>query len=72
MQPGADSRGFTKAGRRSDKRQSAGHADTQPLGNAWGRDKGRLRDITQLKALGVTTNWAAPYVLPLCVIKTLI
>ena len=23
----------------------------------------RLRDITQLKTLGVTTGWAAPYVL---------
>jgi len=27
------------------------------------RREGRLRDITQLKALGVTTGWAAPYVL---------
>ena len=27
------------------------------------RREARLRDITQLKALGVTTGWAAPYVL---------
>ena len=27
------------------------------------RREARIRDITQLKALGVTTGWAAPYVL---------
>jgi predicted DNA-binding helix-hairpin-helix protein len=27
------------------------------------RREARLRDIAQLKALGVTTGWAAPYVL---------
>src|SRR5262249_30650048 len=27
------------------------------------RREARLRDITQLRALGVTTSWAAPYVL---------